>query len=345
MKRNQFLDVARGIGMMLVIIGHSVGLSNYLTYFFIQLFFVISGCLYKPGRSYGENIRKKAKRVLIPYFGYSASLLLFYALSGRSLQETKFSAIGILYSRFCLYNSTMYADADNVFFLNIANGGLWFLTTFFVTSLIFHLLANRCRKSNKYLAGCIVVLTLITIVLAELPILFPWGIDTAFAGAIFMLAGQWLSQIGFFEKKWNIWWILAVFFCYVLITTINTGLNTSVREYGLYGRWSVPFYILIGISGSILCIWTGKLVQKTILGSFLAYIGQNTMILLAYHILGLEIFSILAGRFLDLGNLTGIAFVLYHIVRIAASIVGCLILEKIIGIGSRIIKKLWKREA
>ena len=83
MKHWKYLDVARGIGLLLVIISHSCGLSPYLINYYIQLFFVVSGYLYKPGRSYGENMAHKAKRLLVPYFGYSALLLVFYRAIGR----------------------------------------------------------------------------------------------------------------------------------------------------------------------------------------------------------------------------------------------------------------------
>lgn len=67
MKHWKYLDVARGIGLLLVIISHSCGLSPYLINYYIPLFFVVSGYLYKPGRSYGENVVHKAKRLLVPY--------------------------------------------------------------------------------------------------------------------------------------------------------------------------------------------------------------------------------------------------------------------------------------
>ena len=65
MKHWKYLDVARGIGLLLVIISHSCGLSPYLINYYIPLFFVVSGYLYKPGRSYGENMAHKAKRLLV----------------------------------------------------------------------------------------------------------------------------------------------------------------------------------------------------------------------------------------------------------------------------------------
>ncbi len=345
MKRYKYLDVARGIAMMLIITGHSCGLSKYLSYFFIQVFFLLSGCLYRPGRSYGENIRKKAKRLLLPYFGYSAILLAFYVLMGRSLRETAFSAVGILYSRYCLYDVAMTAEADNIFFFNIANGAMWYLTAFFVTGLIFHLVIDRCLESRKFLVVCIAALTAITMAFTKLPVLLPWSLDIAFVGAIFMIVGALLMRADFFEKKWNIWLILATLAAYVGLVELNPGINTSAREYGVYGMFSVLLYILIGIGGSLLCIWLAKLIQDTFFGTFFTFIGTNTLVLLAFHILGLEIFGIAANRLIDTGALSGVGKALYHTVRISVSIAGSLILGKMLDFVMGKLRSLIKANA
>lgn len=337
MKRYKYLDIARGIGLLLVIISHSCGLSSYLINYYIPLFFVVSGYIYKEGRGYGENIRRKAKRLLIPYFGYSAVLLAFYVVMGRTLQETKASAFGILYSRYCLYDTTLYED--NVYLFTVANGAMWYLTAFFVTSLVYHLVIDRCLSSKKFLIGCLAILTAITMALANLPVLLPWSIDIACVGTIFMIVGTLLGRIEFFEKKWNIPLIAGTLAGYILLSMINPGINMSIREFGVHGVLSVPLFILIGISGSMLCIWVGKLVQDHVIGRVMGYIGQNTIILLAFHILGLEIFEMLAQRFIDIAALSGVTFVLYHAVRITASVCGCLILGKLVELLKRLPKK------
>lgn len=338
MKRLKYLDIARGIGLLLVIISHSCGLSSYLINYYIPLFFVVSGYIYKAGRGYGENIGRKTKRLLIPYFGYSAVLLVFYAVMGRTLQETRDSALGVLYSRYCLYDTTMYED--NVYLFTVANGAMWYLTAFFMASLVYHLVIDKCLASRKFLCGCILVLVAITMALAELPILLPWSIDIACVGALFMIVGTLLGRAEFFEKKWNLPLVAGTLVVYILLSTVNPGINMSVREYGKYGFLSVPFFILIGISGSMLCIWLGKLIQNNVVGRLMAYIGQNTIILLAFHILGLEVFEMIAARFIDIGALSGVVFVLYHTIRITVSVCGCLILGKIV----EWLKKTWNRK-
>jgi len=255
MKRYQYLDVARGFGLLLVIISHSCGLSRFLINYYIPLFFVVSGYIYKEGRSYKENIEHKAKRLLIPYFGYSAVLLAVYVLMGRT----------------------------------VANGAMWYLTAFFAASLVYHLVIDRCLSDRKFLIGTLIVLTAITMALADIPVLLPWSIDLACVGTIFMIAGTLLGRAQFFEKKWNIPLIAAVFVIYILTSCLDPGINMSIREYGIYGAFSVPFFIIVGLTGSLLCIWFGKLIENTAPGRFIAYVGKNTIFLLAFHIFALEV--------------------------------------------------------
>ena len=205
---------------------------------------------------------------------------------------------------------------------------MWYLTAFFVTSLVYHLVIDRCLKSRRFLIGCLVVLTVLTMLLAELPILLPWSLDLAFVGTIFMIAGTLLQRADFFDRDWNLWVIIGILVFYLSLSRANPGINMSVREYGVYQAFSVPFFILIGITGSMLCIWVGKAFQNCIVGTVLAYIGQNTIVLLALHILGLEIFEMAAAKFINIGELTGAAFVLYHTVRVTASVCGCLLFGK-----------------
>lgn len=331
MKRYQYLDVARGFGLLLVIISHSCGLSRFLINYYIPLFFVVSGYIYKEGRSYKENISHKAKRLLIPYFGYSAVLLAIYALMGRTFAETKESVFGILYSRYCLYDTTVVTD--NVYLFTVANGAMWYLTAFFAASLVYHLVIDRCLADKKFLIGTLIVLTAITMALADIPVLLPWSIDLACVGTIFMIAGTLLGRTQFFEKKWNIPLIVAVLAIYILTSCLDPGINMSIREYGIYGALSVPFFIIVGLTGSLLCIWFGKLIENTAPGRFIAYVGKNTIFLLAFHIFALEVVERIASKFITIpapGG-TAVPFVLYHALRITVAVLGCLVASELLN--------------
>ena len=86
--------------------------------------------------------------------------------------------------------------------------------------------------------------------------------DLAFVGTIFMIAGTLLQRADFFDRDWNLWVIIGILVFYLSLSRANPGINMSVREYGVYQAFSVPFFILIGITGSMLCIWVGKSIPE-----------------------------------------------------------------------------------
>lgn len=82
----------------------------------------------------------------------------------------------------------------------------------FCDKSVYHLVIDRCLKSRRFLIGCLVVLTVLTMLLAELPILLPWSLDLAFVGTIFMIAGTLLQRADFFDRDWNLWVIIGILY-------------------------------------------------------------------------------------------------------------------------------------
>lgn len=329
MKRYQYLDVARGFGLLLVIISHSCGLSRFLINYYIPLFFVVSGYIYKEGRSYKENIEHKAKRLLIPYFGYSAVLLAVYVLMGRTLAETKASAFGILYSRYCLYDTTVVKD--NVYLFTVANGAMWYLTAFLqrVLSIIWSLTAAFLTEIfNRYTDrfDC------------------HHNGTCRHSGTPSMehrscLRGNHLHDCGnpawestVLRKNWNIPLIAAVFVIYILTSCLDPGINMSIREYGIYGAFSVPFFIIVGLTGSLLCIWFGKLIENTAPADSSPTSEKYDLPARLPHLClrSCRTYCIQIYRNSCAGGAV-VPFVLYHALRITAAVLGCLAFSEILN--------------
>ena len=326
----KYMDVARGLALLLVIISHANGLNLYLIFYYIQIFFIISGYVYRPGRNYRENIRKKAVRLLVPYFGYSALLWTFYAVVRRNMNEILHSLFGVFYSRFYFYKVGWREDP--VALLDIANGAMWYLTAFFVTALLFHLIADKCLANWKLTVAWSAGLLLISMALNELPILLPWSIDIAGVTTVLMLIGAWMRKMEFFEKKVNFWMVAGMMVVYLGIATFNGYLNTSVRIYGRFDSWSVPLYMVVSVSGSILCIWLSKGIQNLKIGKVLAYLGTHSMELICVHMVVLEVFEIVAMRFFDVHAFTGILMAVYQTVRITAAVAVALAAGRVIAL-------------
>lgn len=76
-ERENFLDIAKGISIIVVMLVHSCGIpmiGKYMTGFFLPIFFVITGYLYKKA-PLKLLIKKRIKQILLPYFMANAILL------------------------------------------------------------------------------------------------------------------------------------------------------------------------------------------------------------------------------------------------------------------------------
>ena len=67
-KRIQYIDIARGIAIILMIIGHVIeGLPRKIIYsFHMPLFIIVSGLLYKD-RNAKDTIKNILKKLILPY--------------------------------------------------------------------------------------------------------------------------------------------------------------------------------------------------------------------------------------------------------------------------------------
>lgn len=70
MRRIRFLDVYRGIGIILMIMGH-IGFGDKFDYwlhsFHMPLWFIISGYFFKDNYSFKSILQKKVRQLIIPY--------------------------------------------------------------------------------------------------------------------------------------------------------------------------------------------------------------------------------------------------------------------------------------
>ena len=70
LKRLQYLDLAKAVGMLCVLIGHSFiseKINTVIYAFHMPLFFFISGYLCKPQKVALKKINQKCGHILVPY--------------------------------------------------------------------------------------------------------------------------------------------------------------------------------------------------------------------------------------------------------------------------------------
>ncbi|KAB1434403.1 acyltransferase family protein [Candidatus Galacturonibacter soehngenii] len=310
-KRIIWIDVAKAIGILLVLVNHvmlDLGLVTFLGgMFYMPVFFVLSGYTFKEStkESLAAFIKNKAKRLLIPYLCFQLFLAGAYSIKNivehQPFIKAIFPVIGAFYSRNALYASEkdvlVKVPANNINLMSSLNAPLWFLTGLFTSLVIYKIILKVADKNKKKEVCYLAISVLIGVIFKYFcPILLPWSIDTAFISVAFLHVGRLLDREQLFErlckKPINICMIVLVF---TLSSFLNGSVNMSIREFGK----SVLLYLLVGSLGTMSVMFLSKWIEKNLknVAVVLEYIGRHTIGILALHLIVFEIISILATRF------------------------------------------------
>jgi len=148
-KRDNVLDILKGIGIFLVVMGHTTkGASAHWIYMFhMPLFFIVSGCLYAIGKD--GTVKGKARGIVRPYFVFSLLSFLYWWLlemrfrptDGKMIDSGLLAGLSVPAQQFA--NIFLAANFENGFLYNVP---LWFLPCLFIAHAIYHWL----NKFNVY---------------------------------------------------------------------------------------------------------------------------------------------------------------------------------------------------
>ena len=146
-KRLDYIDIARGIGIILVAFVHvQFGFTKiYIESFLMPLFFFISGFLshhntHKTNKSFISN---RFKRLMYPYFLWSSILFLFWFLFDTHEGLVSYNLFGIVYAS----GGKQFMEWGIM---------LWFLPCLFLTETIHYL---GLKYGNKYASVIILILS------------------------------------------------------------------------------------------------------------------------------------------------------------------------------------------
>lgn len=307
--RETYIDIARGIGILLVVFSHSGSERGFMTYvggMFIPIFFVISGYLYNGGNL---NFPRKVKKLLVPYFGYSLFFLILY--KGYKINDI----IGVIYSRYCLYP---FNSDPNVYYMSSGNAPLWFLTAFFLSQLLFVYLMTLKRNKRIFSVICCIGAAF---ALQFLPILLPWSMDVVPLFVVYMYLGYCCKQYSAMLLPTSCW--IMLFLGYFVICYFNEEPNLSVRIYGQ----SILLMCLSGLVGSLVIMKISKKIDDSSVGKFLSVVGQHSMTIFCIQMFLLRIQN---KMFFDILHLPALGLYLHgiNIVKILLTCVIGIIISK-----------------
>ena len=255
-ERLSWLDVLKGIGIILVVIGHIYSnqtIFNWLYSFHMPLFFLSAGWVYKE-KTVLADIKRRIQTIVIPYFSFGFLVLIYWQLIERRFRDSDMSFMDSLFGLF----SGCY---DNLEF----NIHLWFLPCFFVTVIIFNILVNLGGRRMAYLVSALMSLAFIVVPMHGLI----WGIDRVFKYIGFYAVGVFIAgkSVKAVRKK------VEAGIVAIVLLALSFFLSCYHLTMGI--MWFVT--ALIGVAAVILI---SQLINEN---RILQYFGRISLIILCIH--------------------------------------------------------------
>lgn len=269
--RLTYIDIARGIAILLVVIGHmnqfyrnNLDISNpqmlsFIYTLHIPLFFIISGMLFSEKSfkdvSFTKFLIKKIKTLIVPY--------LFLDITGGLFNVFVYSDVTLVNIKNVVVNTlTLHCNV----------GANWFISALFIGEIILYFFMKFYMPIYKYIAW-------IPFLLINVFYPFSHWINIAVRGVIaftFILLGYYLKE--FFKSDLNKRWYMILIS--LVITYMVSKFNGQIDVWG--STIGNPFLcVLGGLAGSYAVIGISKLISSKLL----VFIGQNTMTMMGTHMI------------------------------------------------------------
>lgn len=295
-KRLTYLDMAKGIGIFLVILGHIEYIREdtlkWISSFHMPLFFVIGGILAyekrEEGRPLFSALAARARGTLVPYAAFTIMLLTMNTLE-HFLEPGALSGAQL---------ARQYVDAATGYGIHI----LWFLPAYFTAGAIFLLLERGLRPVSRNLAvlllavgayGVTVIFRLDQYAVTDLSLIGFAGMDlliTLLRGILampFLLMGWYLGAF-YGRPPRKAFPVLAL----LLIPGGILALHLSVFD--LHYLYVEPWHYLAAF---LSCAGLTALMRALPAIRPLAWLGRNSLVIMCTHAAFFVVYYVSLGMF------------------------------------------------
>lgn len=324
-QRLTYFDIAKGISIICVILGH-LGINNInrvVFVFHMLLFFFISGYFLSLRQDYTTYVKKKIQTLLIPYY---FTCLLICALS----IPVSFALKKPVSSSFLNWvGGTIYAAGDGRVHglfgkFPMFIGAIWFLWALFLSLIIVRRILDSVPE--KYQLFSIATISYIGYATAR-TIWLPLNIQAGMNATLFVYIGYLFNK----EQLLNYKVRLDVFILCIYITV------WCIKYFK--GFWMVTNFYgngLMDAVGAIASIYLLLLLSKKLaniptVNSILEWYGRNSIIILAFHIIELDLIPL--GSYLpyllSLGLSKKVAFIVIILIKIIWASLGVVMAQHI----------------
>ncbi len=279
-KRIDYIDIAKAIGILLVLLGHLIpdgynSLKSVIYSFHMPLFFILSGMTLKD-LNFTIFAKKRFYSVLLPY-------LLWAAI---------FSKFSFKNCAYIIYGSNESLQRAG------SNAMLWFLVSMFIGSIVSWVIIHLFGGNKKIVAVFAVVLFFISwvanyfhdfVTVDGFGLGLPLALDVSLLSASFILAGNLLPAIQIQKMKL---YHKALSGGVLLLTSLlgileGRSTETGYPQMATYSIGNPLLYWIVGITASVGVILLSSVIsdilKEGVIHKVFLTLGRNSMVMFVLH--------------------------------------------------------------
>lgn len=269
--RIRWLDTARGYGILLVIFAHVdySFLRGIIYTFHMPLFFFLSGYVFSRKETFGQFVKGKIRRILVPYFCLGIPMLIFDVFLQRRFQ----------------FFSVLLARQELIALLEQRRlWTLWYIACLFWLNILFYGLVTFV-KNEKVLAAVTVILAVVGLVYYALggDALY-WNVDVCLTALPFFYAGymcrkKQIPEKYIFPAKHKMLLGMGAFLIVILSMILNQTFAGDHLEM-FYNHYGIAPVTYLGAFAGILMmlLFANRFAVKPA-----CYLGENSILYYAWH--------------------------------------------------------------
>lgn len=315
--RLSYIDVFKGLGILIMLVGHLYGNTlcfAYINSFHMPLFFFISGLLLNTDKyqKFKSFLISRVKSLYVPFVLFYLILWVYWCFVERQFRTLQVPPVDAFLG--------LFWGSNNCYWIYPA-GVLWFVAALFSLEIIIYSASKLSR--NKCNIVLLIGFVLGVILAYHKLYIFPLGINNALISIPFMFAGLKLRKYIIIDNKLSCYKkmlipMAIILFVLNLAACIVFGCEITV---GYLNTGNLLFYLSIPFFGIFSWLFVSYYIGNN---SIIQWLGRNSLVILAFHPPVSRALIFLAGKAFHITKYELRGDVIYTALLILATIALCI---------------------
>ncbi|HQZ14567.1 MAG TPA: acyltransferase family protein, partial [Acidimicrobiia bacterium] len=277
-KRIEYIDVAKGIAIFIVVYGHSgvKWIFPYISWVQMTFFFFLGGVLFKNALEKKQSnlswINAKIKHLIIPYIVFGS----------------------LMYAFFFVVSPDLLPDARQLIIGGVELKGIygvyWFITVYLATSLVFNYVSQLKRNIQFAIIIAMNLLGHVLTMTANEPRVIFWNLDVVLISTTYFAFGYYLKDFLYIFKDFRViivsWFLVGLFVMLQINDVMDLRMGMKYKQFAHpFIDAIVPLICIVAMMGLI------QIISKYI--DFVKVFGEASLYIMYLHIPQATAFRIL----------------------------------------------------